>query len=74
MKLVEGWQRAYRWFSVQALALIAFLPILAVALPEVWLSMPDDLKAMLDPAVVKWVAAAIAVLGLIGRLIKQRDP
>jgi hypothetical protein len=74
MRLVEGWKKAYRWFSVQALALIAFIPLLADMLPTVWVSIPEDLRAVFEPSTALRIAQVIAVLGLVGRLIKQRDP
>jgi len=64
MRLVENWKQAWRWFSVQSLALI-------VALPTVWAAMPADAKAFIPAGWGTWVLAGLAVAGLIGRLIDQ---
>jgi len=37
MRLVEEWRSAWRWFSLQAMALTA-------AIQAAWAAMPDDLK------------------------------
>jgi uncharacterized heparinase superfamily protein len=66
MKLVHNWRRAWRWFSVQALAVSA-------TAPAAWLAVPDDMRAAV-PA--EWLAAAgiaLGVMGLVGRLMDQGD-
>ena len=64
MKLVPNARRAWRWFSVQALAVIA-------ALPLVWTQIPPDVQAMLPDAWRPWVLTAIALAGMVGRLVVQ---
>jgi hypothetical protein len=67
MRLVQGWQRAWRWFSMQAFALSA-------AISLAWVSMPDDIKAMMPDSWEKWVfitMAAVSFAGGWGRLIDQ---
>jgi hypothetical protein len=67
MKLVPGARRAWRWFSMQALAFQG-------ALAGAWLAVPDDMRAAV-PA--DWLAAAavvLAVMGAFGRLIDQGGP
>lgn len=66
MRLVKGARRAWRWFSVQSDAL-------TVAVAGAWLAVPGDMRAAVDSG---WLAAAaivLAVLGTVGRLIKQGD-
>jgi len=64
MHLVENWRQAWRMFSVQALALLA-------ALPVVWMTLPEDLKAMVPQDWTKYIMVAVAIGGLVGRLVAQ---
>ena len=64
MRLVPDWQRAWRWFSVQAFALQG---IAAAS----WLAVPGDMRAAVPP---EWLAAgavALTALGILGRLVDQ---
>ncbi len=65
MHLIPDWRQAWRWFSVQALALL-------VALPLVWVSLPADAKAFLPDSFEPWVLVLVAIGGLVGRLIDQK--
>jgi hypothetical protein len=71
VKLVDDAKRAWRWFSVQAMAW-------AVAIQGAWEFAPDDLKAGMPPKLVTVVTVTLLVLGIAGRLVKQeeksRDP
>ncbi len=66
-RLISDWKLAYRFISVQCMALSAVL--LAT-----WATIPDDLKAVLPHRAVEGVAAALLVLGIGGRLIHQEPP
>ncbi|MBC7286130.1 hypothetical protein [Hoeflea sp.] len=66
MKLVEGASRCWRWFSVQFYVVIGALPI-------VWVGIPPDVREMLPEEARPWVFTVLAVAGLIGRLIDQKD-
>lgn len=64
MRLVSNWRAAWRFFSVQALALQG-------AAAGAWLTVPEDMRAAVPP---DWLAAAavmLSVLGVIGRLVDQ---
>jgi hypothetical protein len=63
--LVREWRRAWRWFSVQAMAL-------TLALQGAWAAMPDDLKAHIPAALVTATSVALLLLGIAGRLVRQR--
>lgn len=63
-KLVDGWGQAWRWFSVQAMAL-------ALALQGAWAALPDDLKAGAPGWAVSAVTATLLAAGILGRLVKQ---
>lgn len=64
MKLVPNWRESWRWFSVQALVAIA-------ALPMVWAEMPADLKAAVPDGSLMWITVALALAGMIGRVVDQ---
>ena len=44
----------------------------SVALLGAWVATPDDLKARASDDLANWVTMAILVLGIIGRLVKQK--
>lgn len=66
MRLVPGARNAWRWFSVQAMAL-------ALTVQAAWLALPPDLLR----AAPEWLAPAVSitllVLGIVGRLVPQGD-
>lgn len=64
MNLVYDWREAWRWFSVQALAIIAVLPI-------VWPALPADVRAWVPPEWQPWILVALAIGGIAGRLVDQ---
>lgn len=64
MKLVDNARDAWRWFSVQAMAL-------AVAIEGAWLAIPPDLKSRIPETWVDAVTMGLLVLGIFGRLVKQ---
>lgn len=62
--LVSDWKGAWRWWSVQAMAL-------AGAIQGAWVFVPDDLKSRVPDDIASVITAALMVLGIIGRLIPQ---
>ena len=64
MKLVKNAKKAWKWWSVQALAISG-------ALPVVWVTLPPDLKAGVPDDVVPYIAAVVAGAGIIGRVVDQ---
>ena len=65
MKLVDGWQKAYKWLSVQMFALLA-------ALPFVWAELPPEVKAMIPPEYRPYIVAGLAFAGIVLRMVKQK--
>lgn len=66
MTLVADWKKAWRWFSVQAMALSG-------AIQVTWVSLPLDLKGSIPDTLVTGAAVGLAVLGIIGRVVDQKD-
>lgn len=66
MKLVENAKNAWRWFSVQAM-------VLAGAIQGAWLFVPDDLRASVPQSWLQSITLALMVMGVAGRLVKQKD-
>lgn len=64
MQLIdEGFEGWWRKFSAQALVAIG-------ALQSAWLASPD-LQALLPPQYLAGATTAMAVLGFVGRFLKQ---
>lgn len=64
MALVPNASSAWRWFSVQAMAV-------AGALQGAWLAMPADLKARVPADWVDYLTIGLMVCGIVGRLVDQ---
>jgi hypothetical protein len=67
MKLVENAQHAWKWLSVQMMAL-------AGALQAAWAAFPDELRGDMPgwvPKAVAWITFVLLFLGVGGRLIHQ---
>jgi hypothetical protein len=64
MKMVPDAKRAWRFFSVQAMALQG-------AAAAAWLAVPDDMRAAVPSEWMAIGALAITALGIIGRLVDQ---
>lgn len=65
MTLIQEWRAAWRWFSVQAMALVA-------AIQGGWAALPDDLKTHIPARAVTVLTVALLLLGIGGRLVRQR--
>lgn len=66
MKLVEGAKQAYKWFSMQAMAV-------ATAIVSTWAMLPTELKAMIPAKYMAGITATVLVAGMVGRLLKQGE-
>lgn len=64
MKLIQDWRQAWRFYSVQALAVIAAIPI-------VWASLPEEWRATVPSEWIKVMVVVVAVAGILGRIIQQ---
>lgn len=67
VKMVSNWKQSWKWFSVQAFALLA-------AAPAAWLMMPEDWRSAVPD---EWKAVAcmiVAGIGIVGRVVSQAKP
>lgn len=64
MRLVDNASRAWRWFSVQALAVCAVLPL-------IWEQLPPEVHDLIPAEWRPYALAAVALAGLVGRLVDQ---
>ena len=64
MRLVKDARKAWRWFSVQAMALQG-------AAAGAWLVVPDDMRAAVPAEWLAACAVVLTVLGVAGRLVAQ---
>jgi hypothetical protein len=62
--LVPDWKEGWRWISTWGLMVLA-------ALPQVWATLPLEVKAMAPAGVETWIFTAIAIGALVGRFVDQ---
>lgn len=67
MKLVQNWQSAFSWYSVQVLALLAAIPVM-------WEQVPVEIKALIPEQYNPWIMTGLALIGMVLRLVKQGHP
>jgi hypothetical protein len=63
-RLVDDWQRCWRWLSVQCMTA-------ALAVQGAWMFIPDDMKTSIPPEIVRGATMALLALGIAGRLKNQ---
>lgn len=66
MKLVDDAKNAWRWVSMQAMTA-------ALAVQGAWAVLPDEMRATIPPTYVQWATFALLGLGIVGRLVKQKE-
>ena len=67
LKLVDNARNAWRWVSMQAMTA-------AIAVQGAWMFVPSDMKSSIPPNVVQYATLALLALGVVGRLVKQKEP
>ncbi len=60
MRLIPNWTKAWKFLSMQAIALAAL-----------WETIPLEAKAVLDPATQSWITLGLLVAAGVGRMIDQ---
>ena len=67
LRLVPDWKTSMRWWSVR-------LSLLNVALLQVWMELPPDLKSAIPPNWMATAASVLALLAVAGRVVAQEAP
>lgn len=74
-QLIEHWRVWYKLWSVRLTAIGTVLAGWFMASPDaflnVWLMLPQELKDVLPPDVVKFIPIFILVAGTFARVVKQ---
>lgn len=71
MTLIENWRKAYKMFSVQALAVIAAAQAILAVVPADKLALHVPFTGTSYAELLVGLSIAAAVLGAVGRLIDQ---
>lgn len=75
LELIDNKHNFFKFTSVWLTSVGTFLIAIFTAWPDavrdIWLFMPDDLKAALPVSTPKWIAVSIIVAGIFSRLVKQ---
>jgi transposase len=66
VKLVPDWKNAWRWISMHAMTY-------AAALQVTWASIDQEMRDKLPDNLVLYLTFSLLFLGIIGRLVKQKD-
>ena len=65
MTLIGEWRQAWRWFSMQAM-------LLSGVVQAAWEALPADLKQYLPSWLGLTLSLSFLLLGIGGRLVRQR--
>lgn len=75
MELIPDWKRSYKFWSVQLGLIGTVVTGFFLAAPEAalyaWAALPQELKSLLPPDILKWAGILILVLSFIARVIRQ---
>jgi hypothetical protein len=73
--LIEGWKKAHKFWSVRLGVIGTAITAVFLAAPEAalhaWALMPEDVKTLLPPDVIKFLGVFILGSSFIARIVKQ---
>lgn len=67
MKLVDDARDCWKWLSMWCMTL-------AGTIQGAWAYIPDDMKTSIPPGIIQGLTVGLLVLGMAGRVIKQKNP
>lgn len=77
LKLIEGWKKAFKMWSILLSSLGAFVMGVFTMWPEsayiVWQSMPEDARSAIPQNMVSSIAMFLFLMSAIARLLKQKN-
>lgn len=73
-RIVADWKHAWRWLSVQMMALAGILQVVGLAVENAWLVVPPALVSAVDPGTLQVISLIVLGLGIAGRVLKQSTP
>lgn len=65
-KLVDDWNKAWKWASVRFMAI-------AAAIQGAWMFIPEDMRNSIPHDMLQQITVALLILGLIGRITTSKD-
>lgn len=75
MKLIEGWRKFYKYWSIQLGAAGVVVTSVLISSPtiaiEAWTALPSDLKSFIPPNYMPFIGVGIFVLSMIAKFIVQ---
>lgn len=76
IELVDDWRNFTKWWSWRFNALGALITGLLVAWPDcllqIFQQLPPDVRVLLGPHLVQYIAFGLFVMATLSRLVKQR--
>lgn len=67
LEIIPEWRHAWKWLSVNCMAF-------SLAIQGAWLGIPQDMRDHLPNHIASIATAALLVLGIAGRFVKQTPP
>lgn len=64
MKLIDDWKNAWRWASINCMAL-------AASVQGAWMYIPDDLRDNVPHHLASAITLVLLALGIIGRITQK---
>lgn len=76
MKLKDDWRtwpkRWSTWCELAAAGFFSYLAAVPDAVVHIWLFLPDDVRATIDPEYIKWAGIALIAIGSFCKLVEQK--
>lgn len=75
MKLIPDWRKSWKFWSIRLGVIGTVLTSIFLAAPDAalyaWALLPEDVKAHIHPAVIKFMGTGILALSFIARVVQQ---
>lgn len=75
MKLIDNWQKAWKFWSLRLGIIGTAITSVFLASPDAalyaWAILPDDLKSTLHPDLIRFVGVFVLIASFGARVVKQ---